>query len=720
MPRKYTKKRPGPSYTAEDLQMAVNDIKSHVRTYQQVEDFYGIPKAVVFHRIKGRKSSLKLGAGRPQALSAEAELDLENCIKAKARMGIPCSREEVIQITAEYVRLKNLQTPFRDGVPNNDWYYGFLKRHPSISFKKPELLQKNRQDARDPFVIYEFYNDLNQLIKDNDLNDKPEFVFNCDESGFCSDPKKFKALGEKGKALNRVSGGSGRESTTVLATISAAGKCLPPLIVFKGVAVQARHTSQNAYPGTLYTTSKNGWMEEPQFFEWFSSSFVEHVKNLRIEKELPNQGAILMFDGHGSHISYRIIKAAIDNNIHLVKFPSHLTDRLQPLDKCVFGPIKTRWEKKLIQFIKTQIELRQSAHLSKARFVELLGEVWMEAMKPHNIVMGFQSTGTFPVDKTKFPESEFNPSSLKRYKEMLEQSIPITSSSSTDSAARATTVQESLASTSTVTTPQGITEQHLHSSESAAQAATVQENTLTTTIPQDTDPRQHLITPEKVPSPYRKIVTPTGIIGLFYGKLSTNKDIEKTGVKRQIVPRLKPIKYGEILTTEAVLKKQQEAEMLKKQKKQPKQVKRKCVDEGSDKEESNNEESLCKDSSSDEENLAEVIALETTPEVNYESPNWNSLIPGKFVLVDFLGGSRNKNHYKYVCCIREKNDEDGDIIVQGYRRHDRASTEFIYQDNDISTISLQMVEAILPDPSIKMDGRKMVYTFPGSVAVFEK
>lgn len=155
----------------------------------------------------------------------------------------------------------------------------------------------------------------------------------------------MKALGEKGKPLIRVSGGSGRESVSVLAAVSADGYHFPPFIVFKGAAVQSRWVSEDAYPGTLYSASSNGWMEEPVFYDWFSKCLVKHVNNLRETKNCPNQGAVLIFDGYSSHISYRILKLAMDNNIHMVKLPSHLTDKIQPLDKCVFGPIKKCWEK---------------------------------------------------------------------------------------------------------------------------------------------------------------------------------------------------------------------------------------------------------------------------------------------------------------------------------------------------------------------------------------
>ncbi|KAJ8926560.1 hypothetical protein NQ314_021053 [Rhamnusium bicolor] len=135
----------------------------------------------------------KIGTGRLPALPSQVETDLENCIKAKARMGYPCNKDEIKTLVGEYVNSHNIKTPFVDGMPGDDWYYSFMRRHPTLSFKKPELLQKNRMDARDPYVIYDFFNELECLVNNSDLNDKPSFVFNCDETGFASDPKKTKS-----------------------------------------------------------------------------------------------------------------------------------------------------------------------------------------------------------------------------------------------------------------------------------------------------------------------------------------------------------------------------------------------------------------------------------------------------------------------------------------------------------------------------------------------
>ncbi|KAJ8966379.1 hypothetical protein NQ314_003555 [Rhamnusium bicolor] len=239
------------------------------------------------------------------------------------------------------------------------------------------------------------------------------FIFNADESGFNSDPTRVRAIGEKGKCLSRVSGGSGRESTIVLACIAADGTFLPPFIIYKGAAVQARWISEKCFQGTLYGASNNGWIEEPHFYQWFIKLFIPHIQSLRTKMILPDQTAMLLFDVHSSHFSVRIIEGELISKIELVRFPSHLTGRIQPLDKCIFGPLKTLWDKLLVEHGKTQIGLANS-RLSREKFAEMIGTVWPDGMTKKNIISGFETTGIYPVDSTKFSKEFFDPVLLKK------------------------------------------------------------------------------------------------------------------------------------------------------------------------------------------------------------------------------------------------------------------------------------------------------------------
>lgn len=310
MPRKYIKKKNVPAYSIPHIQAAVCEIINKTMTYKEAEAHYGVPTTVIFNRIAGRKNKIDaVGQGRHPVLSKEVEDEIAKCLNTRSRMGYPCDKEEMKRLTGEYINAKNLKTPFKDGTPGNDWYLSFMKRYPKLSLKKAEHLQKSRQDARDPFIIYDFYDKLENIIAELQLDaSKFGFLFNADETGFPSDPSQVKGIGEKGVALSRVAGGSGKENTTVLVCVSADGSKLPPLIVFKGGCVQSNWTSDKCFPGTLYAASQNGWMEEPQFYHWFANGLIPHVNKIRTLSGLPDQAALLIDDGHSSHISIRIIE----------------------------------------------------------------------------------------------------------------------------------------------------------------------------------------------------------------------------------------------------------------------------------------------------------------------------------------------------------------------------------------------------------------------------
>ncbi|KAJ8885502.1 hypothetical protein PR048_011700 [Dryococelus australis] len=252
MPRTYQRKRPRPTYTVDNVIQAVQDVKDGKLNQRAAAVKYGVPKTIIQEHVSGRHKSL-----------SDEELDIEACILARAHFGYPCDRRELLDLVGKYVKANKLKTQFTDGTPGEDWFLAFMKRHPRLSLKKPKHLQKLRKDATNPYVVYNFFDKLESVYKEKELTgqEKACFIFNPDESSFCSNPSRVRGIGEKGKTLSRVlSGGSGRESRIVLACVSADGYVLPPMVVLW--VLQYRHggTSENAYPGTLYSTSTK-WLD---------------------------------------------------------------------------------------------------------------------------------------------------------------------------------------------------------------------------------------------------------------------------------------------------------------------------------------------------------------------------------------------------------------------------------------------------------------------------
>ena len=130
---------------------------------------------------------------------------------------------------------------------------------------------------------------------------------------------------------------------------------------------------------------------------------------------------LLLFDGHLSHISIPVVQRAIEENITLLKFPPHVTDLLQPLDKCCFGPLKQYWEKTLNE----RINIRGlSKAVDRAEFVNLISSVWHEGMNENNVIAGFETTGIWPLDTEKNDKSRFDPRLVAKYDERIKIGKP--------------------------------------------------------------------------------------------------------------------------------------------------------------------------------------------------------------------------------------------------------------------------------------------------------
>ncbi|CAG2057569.1 unnamed protein product, partial [Timema podura] len=107
-------------------------------------------------------------------------------------------------------------------------------RSNTMNLKKLENLEYNRRSATsDPFIIYSFDRLVETTVNELGLKQKPQCIWNLDETGFSADPARVRALTVKEQRVHRTIQGSGKENTRVLSCCSAAGRVLPPLIIFE-------------------------------------------------------------------------------------------------------------------------------------------------------------------------------------------------------------------------------------------------------------------------------------------------------------------------------------------------------------------------------------------------------------------------------------------------------------------------------------------------------
>ena len=358
-------------------------------------------------QVKRRGGQLELGE--------EVESEILTALKAMERNGLGPTMQEFREDVREILINNNIETRFKDSRPGQDWLNNFMKRH-NLTLKKGGQMQIARKNVTsDPFAIYDYYDKLDQMMTDLDIKDKPQCIWNLDETSFPMDPSKRKTIGSKGTKAMQVTSGAGRMNITVLATCCADGTAKAPLIIYKGQRVQSSWIGTDPLLGTQYSASENGWMTT-KIFENFFEKFVAEV---RVDNDLP---LLMILDGHSSHKSKKTLRIAKENNIHFLRLPSHTTDLLQPLDVSCFAPIKMRYETKLLDHVHATAAREP---LKRSQFADLLCSVWHEGLSPDNIKSGFRATGIYPLDRSVYDLSRLDPIKVKSYEEWNAAGRPV-------------------------------------------------------------------------------------------------------------------------------------------------------------------------------------------------------------------------------------------------------------------------------------------------------
>ena len=144
-----------------------------------------------------------------------------------------------------------------------------------------------------------------------------------------------------------------------------------------------------APPGCTYAFTKSGWMEDIVFEKWFEVFFVKYTKNC-------TEPIALIYDGHGSHLTYKTIVTAMAQNIKIICLPPNCSHALQPLDVGVFKGLKVQWKNILKRWYR---ETRLQT-VDKAVFPGLLGQLWPN-LSGKDAVAGFRNSGIIPLDVNK-------------------------------------------------------------------------------------------------------------------------------------------------------------------------------------------------------------------------------------------------------------------------------------------------------------------------------
>ncbi|KAL0829661.1 hypothetical protein ABMA28_003167 [Loxostege sticticalis] len=384
----YKRKTDRGSYYKDKLKEAVQAVKNGNLSGYKASQLYKIPRMTILDHVNNRRTKSNT-LGRNTALTLEAEAKLANSLKLMEKHGFGLSRQELLETVGEYA-----------------WFTAFKKRH-ILSLKKPQAVEYARKKAIDPFIVYPYFDLLKKVLEELKLSEKPEAIWNMDETSFSKDPEKTKIVGAKGHAATRVISSPGRENTTVLLCANARGEKAPPMIVYKGKNVWDSWVSPDDYPNTAYAATANGWMESEVFEKYFLKTFLPTIGDQR--------PVLLIYDGHATHVGLNIIEKAREAGVTILKLPSHTSHVLQPLDISLMKPFKDRWDALLVKWQRLNV----GVPLPKKEFARLIGEVWKQ-IDSQILKNGFRKAGIFPLNVDEIGEENFDSLKLQRWKQHSE------------------------------------------------------------------------------------------------------------------------------------------------------------------------------------------------------------------------------------------------------------------------------------------------------------
>lgn len=420
MVRTYKKKRPiRPEIPSNVLKNAVRNVINKTMSLRVAAITFNIPKSTLFDSVVRAKNSLNNDASDSgnesndakeetvaskyasrQVFShneeAELELYLKQCSKMCYGLTYKLCREFAFEYATKLGKKypKNWELNKKAGI---DWMQSFMKRHPRLSNRKPENTSIARASAFNKVNVEEFFN--NYTTVQAKYKFPPERIWNIDETGVTTVLQAPRVIAETGtKAVGQCVSAERGSLVTMCGIVSAAGGSIPPVYIFPRIRMKDQFL-YGAVPGAIGFAEKSGWMTANIFLK-----LLEHIKNHT--NCSPSNRILIVMDNHETHVSLKAILYARENGIVLLSFPPHCTHKMQPLDKAVFGPFKSKCKASFNDFILSN----PGKPITIYDVAKLTALPYLQSFTPCNIISSFKSTGLWPINSLIYSDDDFCPS----------------------------------------------------------------------------------------------------------------------------------------------------------------------------------------------------------------------------------------------------------------------------------------------------------------------
>lgn len=279
------------------------------------------------------------------------------------------------------------QTPFTNGVPGKSWWDCFRRRHPTLTFRMSESLDRSKAINLRLEVVKLFHDNVQSMWNQHEY--PAENIWNADEIGVMAGRDKgMRVLARKGSKVVYGIAPDSREWLTILCCVNAVGGVLPGYYIFKGKKAKQNYLLE-CENGAVMSMQGKAWMIGQLFEAW-----LEHFKSSVPTPLSPTERHLLIVDGHGSHTRVQLVQKAMEWGIDIITLPAHTSHKLQPLDVSVFKPFKSNFQKE-----RNLWQVRSySIQATKSELAGVASRALALICTETNIKAGFHAAGIWPIN----------------------------------------------------------------------------------------------------------------------------------------------------------------------------------------------------------------------------------------------------------------------------------------------------------------------------------
>lgn len=389
-------------YDRENLLRAYEATQKGVSMYRAARQ-YSVPEQTLRDRTKGLVD-LDAKIGFDTIFNKDEEDKLVGHITYMAEIGYGYNASGIKYMAKDYADSLGKHVKAKEALSNNR-FYNFLKRWPNLKVVKPQKLSIARAKSASRDTLNNYYKELGTILTNNGLRDKPQNIYNIDETGVSTEHNPPKVVCDSSIKPQNIT--STRSSTvTIIASGNALGNSIPPYYIFPGQRWNEEFL-KGACPGSMGEMSKKGWSNSLVFHNYMTKHFSKYVKLSEDKASVPT---LVLFDGHKSHITLTLAEWARRYNVILFVLPPHSSHVTQPLDVAVFGPFKAIYYSECQAYMKKY----PGANITHYQIAELTNKPYLKALSAENLISAFRRTGIHPFDNKAVPDSEVAPSLIYR------------------------------------------------------------------------------------------------------------------------------------------------------------------------------------------------------------------------------------------------------------------------------------------------------------------